>query len=67
MLLCGSGAVRRGLAGSRGASAIGFSGKTKLLKLALMGGYCPIKSALNLSDKILATASLGNYPKKEGF
>ena len=41
MLLCGSGAVRRGLAGSRGASAIGFSGKTKLLKLALMGGVLP--------------------------
>jgi hypothetical protein len=34
------------------------------------GGYCPILSALHLPEfscKILATASLGNYPKSSSI
>ena len=59
---CPSGSVWR-----TGALANGFSGKTKLLKNRPYGGHYPTQSALALlesSCKILATASLGNYPKR---
>jgi len=58
---CPSGSVWR-----TGPLANGFSGKTKLLKNRPYGGHYPTQSALALlesSCKILATASLGNYPK----
>ena len=59
---CPSGSVWR-----TGTLANGFSGKTKLLKNRPYGGHYPTQSALALlesSCKILATASLGNYPKR---